>query len=307
MTPLRVLPADHKAKLIVDIARKLDASESDVRVYCESLREVVRGLFEDEIGPTKKRDRLLKIAATCREAAIAIAGISEGGDPETLADTDWLAGRKFTFKDREVSVTSTELLLWLGEAIQAAEMAAEKLVLPKARSTPEKDVTAFFACALIFEFANRQGPNSSKRAKRLEPERPRPYGAYAIEGNWSRLSPEFREAHNRWRQTRTLVRDRYPSSLVKHLVVTGKLTLPALYRSERELAPIPLPQTDHYVRPPRRRREYEELSTAPGGLLLSIVELLFEYFMGHSPDEGLERSCRKMRRTFFTFYRPASG
>lgn len=136
-----------EAELIVEIARVLGHGSEEIRAWCESAREQFRAV-RDEIGATGKRDKLHRIMKTCLAAAKAVSD-------SNLQDDEWLPkgqfGHRFEFL---AGSTRIAMLLWL--TAEAAKAAAEKLKLPKAKATPDKDATAHYAYMLVVEFPPRR-------------------------------------------------------------------------------------------------------------------------------------------------------
>jgi len=135
--------------LIEAIADQLDPSQRDrIRAECERMKEEFQVLFEDEIGATEKRDRLLEVEKACRRAAIAVA--------QAPQDDEWLPRAKLTLANDhwlELNRGGTEIATLLAVVADAAAVAAGKLALPKAKAVPKKDATAAYAYILVTEFS----------------------------------------------------------------------------------------------------------------------------------------------------------
>ena len=280
MTPLS---EEREGELITDIARQLNLSSAAqvgrVRAQCEQMREAFHSNFENEISATEKRDRLLTIEQTCLKAAEAVWRAPQD---------DWPPRGKFEVsgKQFELNPGSTEISNMLWALSQAAKEAAEKLVLPDAHATPEKDLTALYAWVLYNDFSeqDRQAVKD---------------GRGYVEERWPFLSPTFRAAHSKLWEVRNEARRRYSSSLLKWLVDRETMSdVPAWVKPAQKLSPIPSPKPDRYVPPrPLRDAEAREATTTPGGPYLSIATLLFEFFTGIA-GESLESSCRKVLRQY---------
>jgi hypothetical protein len=150
-----------------------------------------------------------------------------------------------------VSINSTELLILLLAWSRLAGGAAQQLT-PDARSIPKQDFLAYWAWVLMHEFASELVPIP-------DPEQPLEgrTAAQYIAAHWSRLSPDFRTAHNRLLQARGLLA-------------------------------IPLPAIDEFVRPRRvQKRQF------PWTKYLTVTGLLAQYVVGPNAMK-FETACGRM-------------
>jgi hypothetical protein len=218
--------APREAELIEDIRRQLDLlwgmtpSTDFVRTQCEAMRneflmltaaetgivrsqgEAMLNEFEMLTGPvigdpikpwevTKKRERLLAI----KEAGHALA-VAVGRAPQ---DDEWLPQGKFTvtsglLKNRSFELGGSTKISTLAELVSyCAATAAEKLELPKARSTPEEDLCALLVWRLCVEDVRMCGSTTMVRS----------VDEY-IKERWDYLSLAFRRVHNQLRKLRGL-------------------------------------------------------------------------------------------------------
>ena len=263
--------AKREAQLIEDIRRQLalvwgvtlpTLSIVFVRTRCEAMRNDFWTLTEaeadhivDPIEPwevTKKRDRLLAIKEAGHAMAVAVARAPQ--------DYEWLPQGKF--KEYELP-GSTEISTLAELVSECAAIAAEKLELPKARSTPKEDLCAFLVWGLCVEDVRMCGSTTVRSVDEYIKERSAFLSDEYNKDRWAYLSPAFRRGHNQLRKL-------------------------------RGLAPLPRPQQQRKLSLPQTPTKTRRAT----GPYYTMTPLFYEFFTGEEPPTGLSWSCKKVVKQY---------
>jgi hypothetical protein len=260
--------AERETELIEDITRQLvklwgakTLPAGFVRTQCEAMRDEFKTRTDaeadeitDPIKPwevTKKRERLLEIKEAGHALAVALSRAPQ--------DDEWLSPQE------NPDATSGRIALLAELVSRHAAAAIEKLVLPKAKSTPKEDLCARLVWRLCVEGIPQQpdermsGSVMIGQLETFKKIRVHSVNEY-IEAQWAYFSSEFRREHNRLRKL-------------------------------RGLSPLPRPRREMVL--PRTSTKSALLSAALGRPYLVISSLFYEFCTGIKARE-LESSCRKV-------------
>jgi hypothetical protein len=150
---------DHE--LIEAIARELRLHAAKILDRCRDERHEYI-VARDRLRVIERRDRLRKIENTCLQAAKAISKAPQEDDGWLKGEFDrGKSGRRF-----QLNVGATGLAEVLWSVSQLAGRAATQLRLPKARSVPDKDAIALYACDLMVDFSDLP-PSASANGRYL--------------------------------------------------------------------------------------------------------------------------------------------